>query len=160
MGSLRPIRRRDPNTLSNYDQFVTVHTTANFSVDFEQKILFGNILLDLKALVNPQENDLFLDASFLDVQDIIVDGTSSQWNLLPRTEPYGNALRISLKNASGETDLLKVEVSLENHARVSWSRAFRLNPTRSECERLRNAPRSYGLPLLRRQIRSIHIYVS
>ena len=104
----------DPNTLSNYDQFVTVHTRANLSIDFEQKILFGNIQLNLKALVNPKENDLFLDASFLDIRDIKVDGTSSQWNLLPRTEPYGNTLRISLENASGETDNLNLEVSPED----------------------------------------------
>lgn len=114
MGSLRSIRRRDPNTLSNYDQFVTTHTTANLSIDFEQNILFGNVLLDLKALVDPKEHDLFLDASFLDVQDVTVDGISSHWEFLPRTEPYGNALKISLKNTSGATDRLKVEVSLEN----------------------------------------------
>lgn len=111
MSSLPLIRRNDPNTLSNYDQFVTVHTTANFSIDFEQKILFGNILFKIKALVDPKKNDLILDASFLDVEDIIVDGILSPWNLLPRTEPYGNALRISLENASGETDHLNVEVS-------------------------------------------------
>ena len=114
MGSLRSIRRRDPNTLSNYDQFVTTHTTANLSIDFEQKILFGDISLDLKALVDPKEHDLFLDTSFLDVHDIAVDGISSQWEFLPRTEPYGSALKISLENKSGATDQLKVEVSLQN----------------------------------------------
>lgn len=112
MSSLPLTRRQDPNTLSNYDQFVTVHTKANLTIDFEQKILSGNIVLSLKALVNPKNNDLFLDASFVDVQDIKVDGISAHWSLLPRTEPYGNALRISLEHASEETDHLNVDVSL------------------------------------------------
>jgi leukotriene-A4 hydrolase len=114
MGSSRSIRRRDPNTLSNYDQFVTLHTTANLSIDFEQNVLFGNILLDVRVLVNPKENDLILDTSFLDVQDITVDGISSEWSFLPRTEPYGSALRISLENANEANDRLKVDVSLED----------------------------------------------
>ena len=111
MGSLRSIQHRDPNTLSNFDQFTTIHTTANFSIDFENEVLFGNILLDIQPLVNPKENDLVLDASFLDVREVTVDGISSPWNLSPRTEPYGNALRISLKDTSGTTERLKVEVS-------------------------------------------------
>lgn len=161
MSSLPSVRDHDPNTLSNYDQFVTAHTTANLTIDFEQKILFGNILLRLKALVDPKKNDLFLDASFLDVQDIIVDGISANWSLLPRTEPYGNALRISLEHASRETDHLNVEVSPEDiHAHVSLSQALRFNRTRSECGRRRIAPRSCGLPLLKPQIRNIHICVS
>lgn len=114
MSSLPSVQHHDPNTLSNYDQFRIVHTIANLTIDFEQKILVGNIRLSLKALVNPKKNDLILDASFLDVQDIIVDGTSAKWSLLPRTEPYGNALRISLERASGETGHLNVEVSLED----------------------------------------------
>ena len=114
MRSLLSIQRHDPNTLSNYDQFRIVHTIANLNIDFEQKILFGSILLSLKALVNPKKNDLILDASFLDIQDVIVDGISAKWSLLPRTEPYGNALRISLEHASGETDHVNVEVSLED----------------------------------------------
>jgi leukotriene-A4 hydrolase len=114
MGSSRSIRRRDPNTLSNYDQFVTLHTTANLSIDFEQNVLFGNILLDVRVLVNPKENDLILDTRFVDVQDITVDGISSEWSFLPRTEPYGSALRISLENANEANDRLKVDVSLED----------------------------------------------
>lgn len=114
MSSLSSIRHHDPNTLSNYDQFRIVHTIANLNIDFEQKALFGNVLLSLKALVNPKKNDLFLDASFLDIQDVIVDGISAKWSLLPRTEPYGNALQISLEHASEETDYLNVKVSLED----------------------------------------------
>lgn len=114
MGSLRPTWHRDPNTLSNYDQFLTTHTTANLTIDFEHNVLFGNVLLDVKPLVNPKENDLILDASFLDIQDVIVNGISSQWNLLPRAEPYGNALQISLNRIYEAADWLKVEVSLWN----------------------------------------------
>ncbi len=65
-------------------------------------------------LVNQKEKDLILDTSFLEVQDIRVDGISSEWSLLPRTEPYGSALRISLENASEKNDRLKVDVSLED----------------------------------------------
>lgn len=46
------------------------------------------------------------------------------------------------------------------HSRVLLSQALRLNLTRSECGRLRIAPRCYGLTLLKRQIKSIHTCVS
>jgi leukotriene-A4 hydrolase len=110
MGLVKPKQRHDPNTLSNYDQFITVHTTVNLSIDFEQKILSGNIQLDLLALVDPKENDLFLDASFLEVQDVTVRNVSSKWSVLPRSEPYGGALRISLEDTA-ESHLLNVDVS-------------------------------------------------
>jgi hypothetical protein len=41
---------RDPNTLSNYDEVRTRHVVANLEIDFERKILHGNVLLTLKSL--------------------------------------------------------------------------------------------------------------
>jgi hypothetical protein len=34
---------RDPNTLSNYHNFVTRHTQADFDIDFEKKVLSGRV---------------------------------------------------------------------------------------------------------------------
>lgn len=113
MGPAELVQRQDPNTLSNYDQFVTVHTTVNLSIDFEQKLLFGNIQLVLQAVVDPKEKDLFLDASFLDVQDVSVRNVSSKWSVLPRSEPYGGALRISFEDPP-DSRLLNVDVSQED----------------------------------------------
>jgi hypothetical protein len=45
MGSLR-----DPNTLSNYDKFITSHITAKLDIDFDKNQLSGNVILNLKSL--------------------------------------------------------------------------------------------------------------
>lgn len=52
---------RDPNTLSNYNNFVTTHTTANLEINFKSKILTGNVLLKLKSMTNAETDTIILD---------------------------------------------------------------------------------------------------
>ncbi len=89
---------RDPNTLSNYNNFLTKHTTANLSIDFEKKRLSGNVILKLESINDAETKDILLDTSHLDIKDINITGASiSGWQLLPRLEPYGSALKISIE---------------------------------------------------------------
>ncbi|KAI9879447.1 MAG: hypothetical protein M1830_008494 [Pleopsidium flavum] len=87
---------RDPNTLSNYNNFLTTHTTANFDIDFKQKRLVGNVVLDLKSITNAETEEVILDTSYLEINDVKVEGTTPKWSLLSRFEPYGSALSIKL----------------------------------------------------------------
>lgn len=102
---------RDPNTLSNYNEFSTIHTTANFTIDFKKKNLIGNVLLKLKPVARTERRELVLDTSYLDIHDVQVDGRSSKWDLLPRSEPYGSALKISLDRAVEDTASFEIDVS-------------------------------------------------
>ena len=52
---------RDPNTLSNYHNFLTTHTVANFEIDFTRKILDGNVVLSLKPVTDVESAEVVLD---------------------------------------------------------------------------------------------------
>ena len=87
---------RDPNTLSNYNSFLTTHTAVNFNIDFEKKIVGGKVVLTLKSMTDSAAKEILLDTSFLNVKDVCLDGKTTKWDLLPRSELYGSALRISV----------------------------------------------------------------
>lgn len=52
---------RDPNTLSNYHNFITKHTVANFEIDFDRKVLDGNVVLHLESITNAEIDSIVLD---------------------------------------------------------------------------------------------------
>ena len=56
---------RDPNTLSNYHNFRTTHTTVHFDIDFDKKRLYGNIVLRLQSLTEAETSDIILDTRYL-----------------------------------------------------------------------------------------------
>lgn len=101
----------DPNTLSNYREFVTINTTANFSIDFSKRNLNGNVLLKLKAFNKSESRKIVLDTSYLEILEVKADGEPSKWNLLPRSEPYGSALEIDLAKPIGPSQTVEVDVS-------------------------------------------------
>lgn len=56
---------RDPNTLSNYHNYVTRHTSVDFEIDFERKRLVGSVVLRLESLVDADEKvDVVLDSRY------------------------------------------------------------------------------------------------
>ncbi len=104
---------RDPNTLSNYNNFLTTHTTANFAINFEKKILNGNVILNLKSITDAETKEILLDTSHLDIHDIKVDGQASKWKLLSRFEPYGSILKIELEKGVQNAKSVEVDVRFE-----------------------------------------------
>jgi leukotriene-A4 hydrolase len=52
---------RDPNTLSNYHNYVTKHTSVDFEIDFEKKRLVGKVELKMESLTD-EEVDIVLDS--------------------------------------------------------------------------------------------------
>lgn len=101
---------RDPNTLSNYNNFLTTHTELNFNIDFKKKKIAGTVVLTLKSITDAVAKEILLDTSFLNVMDVILDGKSPKWELLPRFEPYGSALKIILEDGvqNGKSVQLKM----------------------------------------------------
>lgn len=150
---------RDPNTLSNYNEFSTIHTTANFTIDFEGKNLIGNVLLKLKPVARTERRELFLDTSYLDIHDVQVDGRSSKWDLMPRSEPYGSALKISLDRAVKDTGSFEIDVS-GGIFFTTMNDLIADRSTRLKCRPQKIALLCSGSHQLRRRIGSIHLYVS
>lgn len=101
---------RDPNTLSNYNNWISTHITANFDVLFDQKKLAGNVIHRLKSVTNAQAHDIILDANNLDIGDVKVDGKSSPWELLPPLDPYGTALKIKLGHGVKLNETVELDV--------------------------------------------------
>ncbi|KAI4134643.1 MAG: hypothetical protein LQ347_001341 [Umbilicaria vellea] len=105
--------QRDPNTLSNYNYFVTTHTEANFDIDFEQKRLAGSVKLTLRSTTQAETRLILFDTSFLIVSDVEVHGQSSQWHLLSRLEPYGSALEIRLDEGVNLNKVFRVDIHVQ-----------------------------------------------
>lgn len=101
---------RDPNTLSNYNNWISTHITANFEVFFDQKKLAGNVIHQLKSITHCESQDILLDTNFLDIEGVAVDGKASKWELLPRLEPYGTALKIKLDQGVELHKVVEVDV--------------------------------------------------
>ncbi|KAL6717066.1 Leucyl aminopeptidase yscIV [Lecanora helva] len=96
---------RDPNTLSNYNNFVTTKTKIDIDINFNSRSLTSRVLLALKSVTNAEATEILLDSSFLHIKDVTFEGKPAEWRLLPRFEPYGSALKIILGEgvANGQT---------------------------------------------------------
>lgn len=103
-------KARDPNTFANYNEFITKHTIANFSINFEKEKLVGNVVLSLKAVTNSKSKEVILDTSYLDIKHIRVRGRDVKWDLLDRSEPCGSALKIKLDSEIGENESVDIDV--------------------------------------------------
>lgn len=123
---------RDPNTLSNYNNFLTTHTTVNFNIDFEKKTVGGNVALTLKSITDAAAKEILLDTSFLNVKDVVLDGKSPKWDLLPRFEPYGSALRISLEDGVQNGKSVQLEMTTETTQECTAIQWLTPAQTRSE----------------------------
>lgn len=55
---------RDPNTLSNYQTFLTKHTAVDLQVDFGRKLLHGNVTLTLESCTQAGSSELVLDTRY------------------------------------------------------------------------------------------------
>ncbi|QKX58996.1 uncharacterized protein TRUGW13939_06125 [Talaromyces rugulosus] len=106
-------RPRDPNTLSNYTAWASRHVTANLEIVFDQKKLVGNVVHQLESKTDGETQEIIFDTSFLDISQIKVNGQPSKWEILPRFEPFGSALKIQLESAAKLGENLEVDISLE-----------------------------------------------
>jgi leukotriene-A4 hydrolase len=101
---------RDPNTLSNYNNWRSTHITANFDILFDQKKLVGNVVHRFKSITEAQSREIILDTSYLDIIAVKVDGQPSKWELSTPLEPFGTPLKISLDKAVELNGMVEVDV--------------------------------------------------
>ncbi|MCJ1473190.1 hypothetical protein MMC13_001841 [Lambiella insularis] len=108
-------KARDPNTLSNYNDFRTVHTLADLNIDFSEKKLCGSVTLILNVIGEHTE-EIVLDTSFLKVHSVRLADSSAEYVLSPRTEPYGSALKIQTRHIKPRIkpgDNVNVEIDVQ-----------------------------------------------
>ena len=99
---------------------MATHTTANFEIDFEKKRLFGNVVLKLKSISDAETKDILLDTSYLDIKDVRLKGqTLSGWQLLPRFEPYGSPLKISLDKEVEKDQCFEIDIDIQTTDRCT-----------------------------------------
>lgn len=55
---------RDPNTLSNYNEYRTTHTAINYLVDFDRKLLTGDVTLTFESKSDDANKDVVLDSRY------------------------------------------------------------------------------------------------
>lgn len=103
---------KDPNTLSNYHNFLTKHTSVDFEIDFEHKILSGAVALDLESLTDEEVKEIVLDSSFLDISEVKVDGQTAKYEVGDRIEPYGAPLRITLSSSVPKGKIVSLVIAL------------------------------------------------
>ncbi|KAH7121212.1 leukotriene A-4 hydrolase [Dendryphion nanum] len=103
---------RDPNTLSNYHNFVTRHTSANYEIDWEKSVLKGNVVLTLESLTNSESKEIILDTSFLDIKDVKIDGKSAKWSVADRSEPFGSPLSVKLDSGVAKGKKVDLDIIL------------------------------------------------
>ncbi|KAL4880505.1 leukotriene A-4 hydrolase [Aspergillus karnatakaensis] len=104
---------RDPNTLSNYNNWICTHTTANFEVLFEQKKLVGNVVHKLRSTTDAETEEIILDSHHVDIGDIQVAGSPVKWELLPPLGPYGTALKIKLDKPVNLDEIVDVNIAVQ-----------------------------------------------
>ena len=73
---------RDPNTLSNYNEFVTLITKADLEINFKAKNINGNVTLKLESVSDTETREIILDTSHL--------GTHCPCHLGSKAEKYNH----------------------------------------------------------------------
>src|SRR5690348_7642910 len=70
---------RDPSTVSNYDAWLTKHTTATLTIDFDAKALRGNVVLELESRTDGASKEIVLDSSHVDVSAVKLNSAEAKW---------------------------------------------------------------------------------
>ncbi|KAL2258029.1 hypothetical protein VTK26DRAFT_8806 [Humicola hyalothermophila] len=103
---------RDPNTLSNYNEWRTKHTIANLTVDFGAKCLCGSVTLELESQTDKASHEIILDSSYLSLSSIKLNSVPSQWEVKPRTGPNGSPVHVSVPDGAGRGEIVKLEIDV------------------------------------------------
>ena len=103
---------RDPSTVSNYDAWLTKHTTANLKLDFKEKVLRGVVTLELESQTDKGSKEIILDSSYLSVSSVKVNSNESEWQVKERAEPLGSPVHISVPAGAAKSEVVKVDIEL------------------------------------------------
>lgn len=107
---------RDPNTLSNYNNWRTSETAVSIDVSFEEQKLKGKVVHKLKSITNSESKEIVLDSSHVQIDTVEVDGKRHKFELLQRLEPYGSALKIALDAGVAKDKVISVSIDFATTA--------------------------------------------
>lgn len=88
----------DPSTLSNYTAFNIGTVYLKFDVDFEKKIVAGEVRYALENIGDAKE--VILDTSYLSIQKTTVNGKVVEFSVHERKGPLGSPLSIPLDEST------------------------------------------------------------
>lgn len=158
------IRTVDSNTLSNSSDFVTTHTELDYELSFKKRQLVGTVEHRLRCVSegdNAVTDEIWLDSSYVEVSSVRVDGKEhgkEEWELEPRTEPFGSRLRVKLGRKYGTGEEVMVKVSRMGTG-IRWSRLRYIWIIRLALRQQTSAQRWAGWTRSRLPTRSIPICV-
>ncbi|KIW38225.1 leukotriene A-4 hydrolase/aminopeptidase [Exophiala oligosperma] len=104
---------RDPNTLSNYNNWRTLHTSTTLDILFDQQKLKGTVAHDLQAITDGESDEIILDSSHVLIHSIMAEGKAAKWETAKRLEPYGSALKIKLDRKPKLNEKIGIQIELE-----------------------------------------------
>lgn len=107
---------RDPNSLSNYNNFRTTETAVDIEILFSEQVLKGRVSHKLKSITDAATKEILLDTSHVLVKHVEIEGRKHDFELLPRLEPYGSALKILLEKGVPHSDQVVVSIDFETTA--------------------------------------------
>ncbi|UKZ62047.1 uncharacterized protein TrAtP1_003306 [Trichoderma atroviride] len=117
--TITTMAKRDPTTLSNYDAWRTKHTTASFSIDFDNKRLKGSVVLQLESQTDKQSNEIILDSRFVKVSSVNVNSAESKWELKPHSDPFGAPLHVQVPDGAAKGDIVNLAIELETTSKCT-----------------------------------------
>lgn len=101
---------RDPNTLSNYNNFITTHTEANCVIEFEKKCVNTLLKLSLTSITEAATREIILDTHYLEVHNVRVNDQAAHFELLSELVPYGCALKVLLEDPIPNGKAVNIEI--------------------------------------------------
>lgn len=104
--------KRDPSSASNYDAWLTRHTTANLKIDFKEKCLRGSIVLELESCTAKESTEIILDSSHVSVESVHLNSAEPKWEIKARTEPLGSPLHIAVPAGAASGEVVKLEIGV------------------------------------------------
>lgn len=111
---------RDPNTLSNYNNWTTRHTKTEFTIDFKAQRLEGTVTLDLESITPSSSEEIILDSSYLDINEVSVNGVKTKdWAVKDRFEPYGSPLSIKIPGGKPKDEVVSIKISLSTTSKCT-----------------------------------------
>ena len=104
--------RPDTATQSNYREIRTNHLHFDWTIDWAKQLVEGEVVHTLEAQTDGV-SEAVLDASYLELRHVAVDGKKSDYELKPRHPVLGNALHVPLPRPlkRGETVKLAIDYS-------------------------------------------------
>lgn len=98
----------DPNSCSNFGEVLTTNIELDWTVDFNEKRIYGDIILSMKRIAKDVQ-EVVLDASHLDITAVQVDGQEAEYSLGPFK--FGGRLVIAPDQHFQETFKVRVSYS-------------------------------------------------